>query len=113
MSDGGAGGGAARSAPRLEAFSDGALAVVLGIMTLSLQRPRASRWAGAEPRLPELLTFAISLTFIASIWNNHHTSAAGHPSDQRTAAMAKSAAVQMRKTANPCPGESRAGGRLA
>ena len=112
MSGGGAGGGAARSAPRLEAFSDGAMAVVLGIMTLSLRAPSSARSAAAEPRLPEPLTFAISLTFIASIWNNHNTSAAGHPSDQGTAARAKSAAVQMRKTANPRPGESRAGGRL-
>ena len=72
MSEGGAGGGALLSPHRLEAFSDGVMAVIITVMALSLQVPSSATWAAAEHRLPEVLTFALSFTFIAIYWNNHH-----------------------------------------
>ena len=72
MSEGGAVGGTPLSPHRLEAFSDGVMAVIITIMALSLQVPSSATWAAAEHRLPDLLTFALSFTFIAIYWNNHH-----------------------------------------
>ncbi len=72
MSDSRAGGGVALGPHRLEAFSDGVMAVIITIMALDLRVPSSATWGAAEHRLPELLTFALSFTFIAIYWNNHH-----------------------------------------
>ena len=72
MSEGGALGGAPLSSHRLEAFSDGVMAVIITIMALSLPVPSSATWAAAGLRLPEVLTFAVSFTFITLYWNNHH-----------------------------------------
>jgi len=57
---------------RLEAFSDGVLAVIITIMALNLQVPRAPTWPAVRHGLPQLLAFALSFAFIAIYWNNHH-----------------------------------------
>jgi uncharacterized membrane protein len=57
---------------RLEAFSDGVLAVIITIMALELKTPARADFASFEHRLPELLVYILSFTFIGIYWNNHH-----------------------------------------
>jgi uncharacterized membrane protein len=57
---------------RLEAFSDGVLAVVITIMVLNLRRPAGHSLTALRPLLPKLAVYALSFVFIAIYWNNHH-----------------------------------------
>ena len=57
---------------RLEAFSDGVLAVIITIMALELRAPAAGSFTGLRARLPALLIYILSFTFIGMYWNNHH-----------------------------------------
>ena len=57
---------------RLEAFSDGVLAVIITIMALELKAPAAGSFTGLRARLPALLIYILSFTFIGMYWNNHH-----------------------------------------
>ena len=57
---------------RLEAFSDGVLAVIITIMALELKAPVEGTFASARERLPALLIYILSFTFIGIWWNNHH-----------------------------------------
>jgi uncharacterized membrane protein len=57
---------------RLEAFSDGVLAVIITIMALGLKVPSAPTWPAVAKDLPQLLAFALSFVFVAIYWNNHH-----------------------------------------
>jgi len=57
---------------RLEAFSDGVIAVIITIMVLELKVPRANGIAGLRPILPILLVYLLSFTFPAIYWINHH-----------------------------------------
>lgn len=57
---------------RLEAFSDGVMAVIITIMALGLKVPSSPHWSAAAKNLPQLLAFALSFVFIAIYWNNHH-----------------------------------------
>ena len=57
---------------RLEAFSDGVMAVIITIMALELKAPVGHDFAALHQRLPALLIYALSFTFIAIYWNNHH-----------------------------------------
>jgi uncharacterized membrane protein len=57
---------------RLEAFSDGVLAVIITIMALELKAPVTGTFAGLRERLPALLIYILSFTFIGMYWNNHH-----------------------------------------
>jgi TMEM175 potassium channel family protein len=57
---------------RLEAFSDGVLAVIITIMALELKAPDGDTFAKLGNRLPELLVYILSFTFIGIYWNNHH-----------------------------------------
>jgi uncharacterized membrane protein len=57
---------------RLEAFSDGVMAVIITITALSLRTPNGSSFAALGHRLPELLVYILSFTFIGIYWNNHH-----------------------------------------
>jgi uncharacterized membrane protein len=52
---------------RLEAFSDGVLAVIITIMVLEMKSPR-----GTKPVIPIFLTYVLSFVHIAIYWNNHH-----------------------------------------
>ncbi len=57
---------------RLEAFSDGVLAVVITIMVLELKPPQGASAEDLTPVIPILLAYILSFVFIAIYWNNHH-----------------------------------------
>jgi uncharacterized membrane protein len=57
---------------RLEAFSDGVLAVIITIMALELKAPVEGTFASLRERLPALLIYILSFTLIGIYWNNHH-----------------------------------------
>jgi uncharacterized membrane protein len=57
---------------RLEAFSDGVMAIIITIMVLELQVPHAVDWAALRSMLPEFLVYAMSFVYIGIYWNNHH-----------------------------------------
>jgi|SRR5580658_258879 TMEM175 potassium channel family protein len=57
---------------RLEAFSDGVIAVIITIMVLELKAPHGADFAALAPLVPALLTYAVSFVFIGIYWNNHH-----------------------------------------
>jgi uncharacterized membrane protein len=65
-------GNAQMSKGRLEAFSDGVIAVIITIMVLELKVPRGANLADLLPVLPVLLTYVVSFVFIGIYWNNHH-----------------------------------------
>jgi uncharacterized membrane protein len=57
---------------RLEAFSDGVLAVIITIMAFGLAVPNGTSLGALRHRLPDLLIYALSFTVIGMYWNNHH-----------------------------------------
>jgi len=57
---------------RLEAFSDGVLAIIITIMVLDLKVPVGSNIAVLKPILPVFLTYALSFIYVGIYWNNHH-----------------------------------------
>jgi uncharacterized membrane protein len=57
---------------RLEAFSDGVIAILITIMVLELRVPRGPELADLLALLPVLLTYVLSFVFLAIYWNNHH-----------------------------------------
>ncbi len=57
---------------RLEAFSDGVIAILITIMVLELHVPKGSALADLRPMVPVLCNYAISFVFLAIYWNNHH-----------------------------------------
>jgi uncharacterized membrane protein len=57
---------------RLEAFSDGVIAIIITIMVLELRRPQGTDLAALRPLLPELLTYVLSFVYLGIYWNNHH-----------------------------------------
>jgi uncharacterized membrane protein len=57
---------------RLEAFTDGVIAVIITIMVLEMKVPRGSDFAALAPTLPVFLTYVLSYTNVAIFWNNHH-----------------------------------------
>ena len=57
---------------RLEAFSDGVLAIIITIMVLELKVPQAEGFAGLKPVLPVFFSYVLSFIYIGIYWNNHH-----------------------------------------
>jgi uncharacterized membrane protein len=58
---------------RLEAFTDGVLAIIITIMVLEMKVPHgAERFADLTPLLPVFLSYALSFVYIGIYWNNHH-----------------------------------------
>jgi uncharacterized membrane protein len=57
---------------RLEAFSDGVLAIIITIMVLELRAPREPDPAALAPMLPLFLSYVMSFVFVGIYWNNHH-----------------------------------------
>jgi uncharacterized membrane protein len=57
---------------RLEAFSDGVMAVIITIMAFDLKVPLTADLHGLASRLPSLLVYVLSFTVIGIYWNNHH-----------------------------------------
>lgn len=57
---------------RLEAFSDGVLAIIITIMVLELKVPEGSSWASLKPLVPKFLAYIFSFIYVGIYWNNHH-----------------------------------------
>jgi TMEM175 potassium channel family protein len=57
---------------RLEAFSDGVLAIIITIMVLELKVPHAIELGALKPILPVLLSYVLSFIYLGIYWNNHH-----------------------------------------
>jgi len=57
---------------RLEAFSDGVIAILITIMVLELKIPHGVDWDALRPIVPVFLTYILSFIYIAIYWNNHH-----------------------------------------
>jgi len=57
---------------RLEAFSDGVLAIIITIMVLDLKVPAGSDISVLQPLLPVFLTYILSFIYLGIYWNNHH-----------------------------------------
>jgi len=57
---------------RMEAFSDGVLAVIITIMVLELKLPHGASLAALRPVVSVLLTYVLSFVYIGIYWNNHH-----------------------------------------
>jgi uncharacterized membrane protein len=57
---------------RIEAFSDGVLAIVITIMVLELKVPEGAGIAGLLPLLPVFFSYVLSFVYVGIYWNNHH-----------------------------------------
>src|SRR3954468_21548164 len=57
---------------RLEAFSDGVIAIIITIMVLELRAPHDANIASLRPLLPVFASYAMSFLFVGIYWNNHH-----------------------------------------
>jgi uncharacterized membrane protein len=57
---------------RLEAFSDGVLAIIITIMVLELKVPHGDSWADFLALAPVLISYILSFIYIGIYWNNHH-----------------------------------------
>jgi uncharacterized membrane protein len=57
---------------RIEAFSDGVLAIIITIMVLELKVPHGHDLAALQPLLPIFLCYALSFAIVGIYWNNHH-----------------------------------------
>jgi len=57
---------------RLEAFSDGMIAIIITIMVLEMKVPRGASLAALAPVLPLFLSYVLSFLYLGIYWNNHH-----------------------------------------
>jgi uncharacterized membrane protein len=57
---------------RLEAFSDGVIAILITIMVLELRVPHGDDWAALRPLTPVFLTYVLSFIYLGIYWSNHH-----------------------------------------
>ncbi|MCB1208579.1 MAG: DUF1211 domain-containing protein [Verrucomicrobiales bacterium] len=57
---------------RLEAFSDGVMAIIITIMVLEMKVPHGAEFSDLEPLLPVFLSYLLSFVYIGIYWNNHH-----------------------------------------
>ena len=57
---------------RLEAFSDGVLAIIITIMVLEMKVPHGNDFASLKPLLPVILSYILSFIYLGIYWNNHH-----------------------------------------
>ncbi len=57
---------------RMEAFSDGVIAIIITIMVLELRAPQVADIAALRPLIPVLLSYALSFVFLGIYWSNHH-----------------------------------------
>src|SRR6266508_744358 len=60
------------STNRLEAFSDGVVAIIITIMVLELKVPHGASWNDLRPLLPTFLAYVLSFVYLGIYWNNHH-----------------------------------------
>jgi uncharacterized membrane protein len=57
---------------RMEAFSDGVIAIIITIMVLELMIPSGTDWAALKSVMPTLGKYLLSFVFVGIYWNNHH-----------------------------------------
>lgn len=57
---------------RMEAFSDGVLAIIITIMVLELKVPHGDTLASLQPLVPVFISYVLSFIYIGIYWNNHH-----------------------------------------
>jgi uncharacterized membrane protein len=57
---------------RLEAFSDGVIAIIITIMVLELKVPHGATWDTLLPLAPVMLSYVLSFVYVGIYWNNHH-----------------------------------------
>jgi len=57
---------------RLEAFSDGVIAIIITIMVLEMKVPHGGRLEDLAPLLPVFLSYVLSFLYVGIYWNNHH-----------------------------------------
>src|ERR1043165_3878061 len=57
---------------RLEAFSDGVIAIIITIMVLEMKVPHGTDLAALTPLLPVFLSYVLSFIYVGIYWNNHH-----------------------------------------
>jgi uncharacterized membrane protein len=57
---------------RLEAFSDGVIAIIITIMVLEMKAPQGGRLEDLAPLLPVFLSYVLSFVYVGIYWNNHH-----------------------------------------
>jgi uncharacterized membrane protein len=60
------------SSARLEAFSDGVIAILITIMVLELKVPHGADWSALRPVAPVFCTYVLSFVYLGIYWNNHH-----------------------------------------
>jgi uncharacterized membrane protein len=65
-------GGKAVPKSRLEAFSDGVIAILITIMVLELKVPHGATWSDVHPLIPVFLAYVLSFVNLGIYWNNHH-----------------------------------------
>ncbi len=64
--------GGAVSKGRLEAFSDGVIAIIITIMVLEMKVPHGEELRALRPLLPTFLSYVLSFVYVGIYWNNHH-----------------------------------------
>jgi uncharacterized membrane protein len=57
---------------RLEAFSDGVLAIIITIMVLEIKVPHGDEFSDLKPLIPKFLSYVLSFIYVGIYWNNHH-----------------------------------------
>ncbi len=57
---------------RLEAFSDGVIAIIITIMVLELKAPHGTDWSALRPLIPVFFCYILSYIYLGIYWNNHH-----------------------------------------
>ena len=57
---------------RLEAFSDGVIAIIITIMVLELKVPHGESLDALAPLIPVFLSYVLSFVYVGIYWNNHH-----------------------------------------
>lgn len=57
---------------RMEAFSDGVIAVIITIMVLEMKSPHGAGLAALQPLVPVFLSYVLSFVYVGIYWNNHH-----------------------------------------
>ncbi len=57
---------------RLEAFSDGVIAIIITIMVLQMKFPHGDRWRELAPLVPIFFSYVLSFVYVGIYWNNHH-----------------------------------------
>ncbi len=57
---------------RLEAFSDGVLAIIITIMVLELKIPEGVSFKALQPMMPIFVSYILSFIYVGIYWNNHH-----------------------------------------